>query len=190
MPVLIRCTHMNADETAALARSGAVVGLCPTTEASLGDGVFPLPGFLAAGGRWGVGSDSQVGTAPRDEFRQLETSQRLALGERAVASDEATPHPGRAMLDAALAGGAQASGRPTGVISPGARCDLVELNPDHPALYGREDDALVDAWVFSGQGNPVRTVVVGGRVVVKGGQHVAAREIESGFRAAMRRLLA
>ncbi len=186
---LIHCTHVTAAEGAALARTGAVAGLCPSTEASLGDGTFPLPGFRAAGGHWGVGSDSQVGTAPRDELRQLETSQRLALGERAVATDERSPHPGRAMLDAALRGGARASGRLLGAIAPGMRLDLVELDPGHPALFGRKGDALLDAWVFSGQGNPVRTVVAGGRAVVEGGRHVAARTVEARFRAAMRRLL-
>ena len=186
---LIHCTHVNAAETAALARTGAVAGLCPTTEASLGDGTFPLPGFRAAGGSWGVGSDSQVGTAPRDELRQLEISQRLALGARAVSTDEASPHPGRATLDAALAGGARACGRRIGAFAPGMRLDLVELDPEHPSLFGRHGDALLDAWVFSGQGNPVRTVVVGGRAVVEAGRHVAARAIEAAFRAAMRRLL-
>ena len=187
---LIHATHMTPEETAALAATGAVAGLCPSTEASLGDGIFPLPGFLAAAGRLGIGTDSHVGTSPRDELRQLETSQRLARQERAVATSEAAPHPGRLLLDAALAGGAQASGRRIGAIAPGMRCDLVALDDAHPALLGRAGDALLDAWVFSGQGNPVDTVVVGGVPVVRGGVHAARREAAAGFAAAMRRLLA
>ena len=183
---LIHCTHMTAAETARLAASGAVAGLCPTTEASLGDGIFPLPGYRAAAGRYGIGTDSHVGTSPRDELRQLETSQRLALQERSVATDPEHPHPARVLLEAAWAGGAQASGRALGRIAPGARCDLVELDPEHPALIGRSGDGLLDAWVFSGQGNPVRTVVVGGRRVVEAGRHVRGMEIGEGFRAAMR----
>ncbi|HYZ32754.1 MAG TPA: formimidoylglutamate deiminase, partial [Crenalkalicoccus sp.] len=92
---VIHATHMNPEETEDLAASGAVAGICPSTEASLGDGVFPLRDYLAAGGRFGVGTDSHVGTSPRDELRQLETSQRLALQERAVATTPAQPHPGR-----------------------------------------------------------------------------------------------
>ncbi|WP_431284450.1 formimidoylglutamate deiminase [Humitalea sp. 24SJ18S-53] len=185
---LIHCTHMTPEETRELAASGAVVGLCPSTEASLGDGIFPLPGYRAAGGRFGIGTDSHVGTSPRDELRGLETSQRLALHQRAVATDDDHPHPGRVMLDAAWAAGAQASGRPLGRIAPGARCDLVELDPDHPALIGHAGDALLDAWIFSGQGNPVRTVVVGGKRVVEAGRHTGALEITEGFSRAMRQL--
>ncbi len=187
---LIHATHMDAAEVADLARSGAVAGLCPTTEASLGDGIFALPGYLAAGGRFGLGTDSHVGTSPAMELRQLETSQRLRDHARAVATAEQNPHPGRTLFDAALAGGAQASGRPLGAIAPGMRADLVELDDTHPLLLGRAEDALLDAWVFSGQGNPVRTVVCGGRVVVEAGRHLDAMAIRDGFGAAMRRLMA
>jgi formimidoylglutamate deiminase len=187
---IIHATHMEAPEVEGLARSGAVAGLCPSTEASLGDGTFALPGFLAAGGRFGIGTDSHVGTAPNHELRQLETSQRLRDHARAVATDGENPHPGRALLDAALAGGAQASGRRLGAIAPGMRADLVELDDTHPILLGRSGDALLDAWVFSGTGSPVRTVACGGRVVVEAGRHVGSAEIRDGFTGAMRRLLA
>ena len=187
---LIHATHMDRSETAALAATGAVAGLCPSTEASLGDGSFPLRPWLEAGGRFGIGTDSHVGTSPRDELRQLECSQRLALQERAVATTEASPHPGRLLVEAALAGGAQASGRPLGGIAPGLRCDLVELDADHPSLLGRTEDSLLDAWVFSGQANPLRTTVVGARRVVEAGRHVARLEIGEAFARTMRRLLA
>jgi len=187
---VIHATHMEPGEIEGLAASGAVAGLCPSTEASLGDGIFPLRPWLAAGGHLGIGTDSHVGTSPRDELRQLETSQRLALHERAVATDAAHPHPGRLLLGAALAGGAQASGRPLGAIAPGMRCDLVELDTEHPSLLGHAGDGLLDAWVFCGQSNPVRTVVCGGRRVVEAGRHVARLEIGEGFARTMRRLLA
>jgi len=187
---LIHCTHMTEAEAADLARSGAVAGLCPSTEASLGDGIFGLPAYRAAGGRLGFGTDSHVGTSPRDEMRQLETSQRLSQQQRSVATDEAHPHPARNLLEAAVTGGAQASGRPIAGLAAGQRCDLVTLDPEHPALCGRSGDELLDAWVFSGQGNPVRQVVAGGRIVVREGRHVQAEAIAAGFRAAMRRLAA
>ena len=187
---MVHATHMDAVETRDLAATDAVAGLCPTTEANLGDGVFPLPAWRAAGGQFGIGTDSHVGVSPRDELRQLENSQRLALRARAVAADAMQPHPGRALLDAALAGGAQASGRRLGAIAPGTRCDLVELDPEHPTLLGHEGDALLDAWVFSGQANPVRTVICGGRTMVEAGRHVARPEIGEAFARTMRRLLA
>lgn len=188
--VLIHATHLDDAEVAELGASGAVAGLCPTTEASLGDGIFRLPGYLAVGGRFGIGTDSHVGTAPALELRQLETSQRLRDHARAIASSEGRRHPGRALWEAALAGGAQACGRPIGAIAPGMRGDLVELDDTHPLLLGRAGDALLDAWLFSGQSNPVRTVVCGGRAVVEAGRHIRAMTIRDAFAAAMRRLAA
>ena len=188
--VLIHATHMDERETARLAASGAVAGLCPSTEASLGDGFFALPEYLAADGRFGIGTDSHVGTAVRDELRLVETAQRLKLRARAVAATEAAQHPGRLLFEAALAGGAQASARPIGAIAPGLRCDLVELDPDHPILVGHQGDALLDAWVFSGNANPIRTVIAGGRAVVEAGRHIRALELTENFTRTMRKLLA
>jgi formimidoylglutamate deiminase len=188
--VLIHATHLDDGEVRSLARTGAVAGLCPTTEASLGDGTFRLPEFVVAGGRIGIGTDSHVGTAPAFELRQLETSQRLRHHARAVATGAENPHPGRTLLDAVLAGGAQASGRKLGAIAPGLRADFVELDDTHPLLVGRTGDALLDAWVFSGQGNTVRTTVCGGTVVVEAGRHVRAMAIRDAFTVAMKRLLA
>jgi formimidoylglutamate deiminase len=186
--VLIHATHMTADEVSALAATGAVVGLCPSTEASLGDGVFPLPGYLAAQGRLGFGTDSHVGVCPAAELRQLETSQRLALELRSVATDEARPHPGRGLLERALAGGAQACGVPLGGIAVGLRCDLVELDDDHPTLVGRGGDGLLDAWCFGPADRMVRSVAVGGRVVVEEGRHIHGDRIRQGFARAMKGL--
>jgi formimidoylglutamate deiminase len=185
---LIHATHMTEEEARGLAATGAVAGLCPSTEASLGDGIFPLPVFRAAGGRLGLGTDSHVGVCPAAEIRQVETSQRLALELRSVATDEAHPHPARALLEAALAGGAQAAGVAMGALAPGLRCDLVELDETHPTLIGRAGDGLLDAWAFGPQDRMVRSVAVAGRVVVEGGRHLKEREIGEGFARAMRRL--
>ncbi|MDB5415572.1 MAG: formimidoylglutamate deiminase [Rubritepida sp.] len=186
--VLIHATHMTPAETRELAATGAVAGLCPSTEASLGDGVFPLPDYLAASGALGLGTDSHVGIDPAGEIRQLETSQRLALELRSVATDDARLHPGRGLLERALAGGAQAVGVPLGAIGVGMRCDLVELDDEHPTLVGREGDGLLDAWCFGPQDRMVRSVAVGGRVVVEDGRHIREGTIREGFARTMRKL--
>ncbi|MBX9748794.1 MAG: amidohydrolase family protein, partial [Roseococcus sp.] len=186
--VLIHATHMTPEETRALGATGAVAGLCPSTEASLGDGIFPLPDYLAAEGRLGFGTDSHVGICPAAELRQLETSQRLALELRSVATDEARPHPGRGLLERALAGGAQACGVAMGGIAPGLRCDLVELDDEHPTLTGRGGDAALDAWCFGPADRMVRSVAVGGRVVVESGRHLQEGTIREGFARTMKRL--
>jgi len=185
---LIHCTHLDAAEVAGLAASGAVAGLCPSTEASLGDGIFPLTAHREAGGRIGIGTDSHVGISVRDELRQLETSQRLRDLARALAGDAESPHPGQALFDAALGGGAQASGRRIGALLAGYRADLLVLDPDHPVLAGREGDALLDSWVFSGQDNPIRHVMCGGCWAVRDAHHVREAAIGAAYRAAVRRL--
>jgi formimidoylglutamate deiminase len=179
---------MTAEETRALAATGAVAGLCPSTEASLGDGIFPLPDYLATEGRLGFGTDSHVGICPAAELRQLETSQRLALELRSVATDEARPHPARGLLERALAGGAQACGVAMGGIAPGLRCDLVELDDEHPTLVGRHGDGLLDAWFFGTAYRMVRSVAVGGAVVVEGGRHIREGAIRADFTRTMKRL--
>ncbi|MGQ0663121.1 MAG: formimidoylglutamate deiminase, partial [Pseudomonadota bacterium] len=139
---LVHATQMSAGETEALARSGAVVGLCPSTEANLGDGIFPLPAFLAAGGRFGIGTDSNVATSPVEELRWLEYGQRLARRERNVAARSGEPNVGARLYRLALAGGARACGRRIGAIEAGHRADLVVLDADHPLLVGRAEDTV------------------------------------------------
>src|SRR3546814_662820 len=146
---------MSEAETAALAASGAVAGLCPTTEGNLGDGVFPTRDYLAAGGRLGVGSDSHVSVSPVEELRWLEYDQRLASGSRNVASGFPHGSTARSLYEAALAGGAQAMGVRSGALAVGCRADVVVLDPDHPVLAGRSGDTLLDSWLFSGNRSPV-----------------------------------
>jgi formimidoylglutamate deiminase len=184
----IHATHMDDDETVALARSGAVAGLCPTTEANLGDGIFPAAPFLGAGGTIAIGSDSQVTVSPADDLRQLEYSQRLAHRARNVLAGAPHSSTGRRLLDAVSQGGAQALGQPMGAIEAGNRCDIVVLDPDHPALIGRSGDNAVDSWVFSGGAACVTDVIVGGEIVIRERRHSHEDDILRDFRAAITRL--
>jgi formimidoylglutamate deiminase len=185
---LVHATQMTAEETRALAASGAVAGLCPTTEGNLGDGLFPLTDFLAAGGRFGVGSDSNVATSPVEELRWLEYGQRLVTRKRNVTEKSVGAATGANLLRRALAGGAQALARPIGALAPGKRADIVVLDPDHPALLGRRDDTLLDSWIFSGNANPVRDVMVGGQWVVRDGVHPHEEQAFADYRRAVARL--
>ena len=187
---LIHATHMTSEESASLARSGAVVGLCPTTEANLGDGLFALSDFLQADGRIGVGSDSHVSVSPSSELRLLEYGQRLHHRRRNVAMHGRAASTGAELLRQALRGGAQAAGRRVGALEAGSRADVVVLDPDHPTLTGRSQDDLLDSWVFAEAGSPVRDVLVGGRWVVRDGRHSSSEVVADGYRQAMRRLLA
>ncbi|MCE1237323.1 MAG: formimidoylglutamate deiminase [Hyphomicrobiales bacterium] len=184
---LVHATHVDATEVARIAAAGAVVGLCPITEADLGDGIFPAVEHLAAGGRFGVGSDSNVLISLPQELRLLEQSQRLRdrARNRLALPPRST---GRTMFDSAAEGGAGALGGGGGRIAVGAPADLVALDAEHPALVGRVGDAVLDAWIFAAAGNPVRDVWARGRRVVADGRHVARVEVEAAWRAALARI--
>jgi formimidoylglutamate deiminase len=186
---LVHATHMEEREVARLAESGAVAGLCPTTEANLGDGLFPLRAYLDRGGRLGIGSDSHISVSPVEELRWLEYGQRLVSGERNVAGAPGAST-GRALYEAALAGGAQACGRPIGSLAPGKRADLVVLDGAHPILAGVGPEHTLDAAIFSGNANLVRDVMVGGRWVVRGGRHAEEERIGQDYRRVVTRLVA
>jgi len=185
---LIHCTHMTADETRRLAESGATAGLCPTTEADLGDGLFPLVDYLAANGKFGVGSDSNVGVAPAEELRWLEYGHRLARRRRNLVPAERGQSIGAQLWRAALAGGAQALAQPVGALAPGCRADFLALDRNHPSLAGQRGDGLLDALVFAGGSVAIRHVMVGGRWVIRDGRHPAEERIAENYRAALRRL--
>jgi len=177
---LVHATHMRDDEAARAAATGAVAGLCPTTEANLGDGIFGLPRW--GEGRWGVGSDSHITVDAAEELRMLEYSQRLSTRRRNVAATPREPHVATALTLAAAAGGAAASGRPIGVLAAGARADVVVLDGEHPAIAGLPGPAALDAHVFaSGRARAIASLVVGGRAVVHGGRHPLRDEAASAF---------
>ena len=168
---LVHATHMAPGETAALAASGAVAGLCPITEASLGDGIFDGASFQAHGGRFGVGSDSNVRISLAEELRTLEYSQRLRDRARAVLARPGRST-GRVLFDAAARGGAQAAMRDAGTLAPGRLADLVALDGEAADLAGREGDALLDSFVFAGGDRLVTDLWSAGRHVVREGRHV------------------
>jgi formimidoylglutamate deiminase len=168
---VVHATHMTGVESDALAASGAVAGLAPTTEADLGDGTFPAPRYLAAGGRFAVGSDSNTVVSPFAELRQLEWSQRLATGQRNVLADGSGVRLGASLWLRAARGGAQALAQPVGSIEPGRRADLVVLDERDPALAAQSCDDILDAAIFGPARNPVRDVMAGGRFVVRDGRH-------------------
>lgn len=184
---LIHATHMEADEIEGVASSGALVGLCPTTEANLGDGVFSAAAFLAAGGGFAVGSDSLVRISVAEELRQLETSQRLVEGRRTVLAQRESSN-GRLLFDAACAGGARALRQPTGTLEVGRRADWVELDPNHPRLLCTEGDETLDAWIFAGDARCVRGVWIGGDPLVVEGRHVRRETVCERYREVVRRL--
>lgn len=186
---LIHATQMTHAETLALARSGAVAGLCPITEANLGDGIFDGVHYLEAGGRFGVGSDSNLRISLTGELRLLEYSQRLRDRGRAclATADRST---GRVLYDGVLAGGAQAAGRTSGAIRVGDWADMVALDGDHLTIAGLQGDQILDAWIFAGDDRLVRDVWSAGRHIVQGGQHVRKDAVAARFRTTLARLRA
>ncbi|KLU22468.1 N-formimino-L-glutamate deiminase [Caballeronia mineralivorans PML1(12)] len=169
---LVHATHIDENEMGAMAASRAIAGLCLTTEANLGDGIFPTHGYLADGGRFGLGSDSHIAVDWRSELRLLEYGQRLMRRERNVLASNEQVHVADRLFDAAVLGGASASGRAVGVLEAGRRADFIVLDADHPAIAGHAPDAWLSGVVFGEHGEtPVLDVSVGGKVVVEARRH-------------------
>jgi formimidoylglutamate deiminase len=185
---LVHCTQVTEAEISRLAASRAVTGICPSTEANLGDGIFPLLSYLRQDGRFGVGTDSNVVTSPADELRWLEYVQRLVSRQRNVCEWRDGAATGASLYRRALSGGAQACGRKIGAIAPGFRADLVTLDPDHPALIGRKGETALDSWIFSGNETPVSDVIVGGQHIVRSGRHIAQEAVLAGYKRTVARL--
>ncbi len=184
---LIHITHMTEDETRRLAATGAVAGLCPITESSLGDGIFNGTVWKEADGRLGFGSDSNVRISLTEELRTLEYSQRLRDTARAVLAEKARST-GRVLYEAGLDGGATAAGRETGAIAAGLWADLCAVSLDNPVLAGREGDEMLDSLIFAGHDGLVRDVWAAGRHVVEGGRHRDHDAITAGYLACIARL--
>lgn len=185
---LVHATHLDRAEITALAATGATVGICPSTEANLGDGLFPLRAYLDAGGRFGIGSDSHVGTSPVEELRWLEYGQRLQQRVRICAQD-AQGRVGEALLAHCLqAGGRVARADGGHAWEPGHRADLVLLDAQAAELAVLPPERRIDGWVFNGNRPLVREVMVGGRWVVSEGRHRARERIEARFIEVCRRM--
>ena len=188
---LVHATHMTGEEYDACARSGAVIGLCPTTEANLGDGIFDARRYLDAGGAWGIGSDSHVSISPRAELRLLEYGQRLLHQRRNVLASPAAPVVADRLYLAAVQGGAAATGRPVAGLRAGERADLVIVDQSHPDLAGRSGTQALSAMVFcEHDGRWVRDVFVGGRHVVRDGTHPLEEKARHDYQAVLAALLA
>lgn len=187
---LVHATHLTAGETTRLAESRAVAGLCPTTEANLGDGLFPLADYLDAGGRLGIGSDSHISISPAEELRWLEYGQRLVSRHRNIGARRPGASVGETLWRSALSGGAQASGLPIGELRDGARADLLVLDENSPLLAARDTQSVIDSFLFAGNTPLVRDVMCGGEWVVRDFRHRDEERIAARYRHAVRELAA
>ena len=187
---LIHATHMDGSEVGRLAASGAMVGLCPVTEASLGDGIFPATAWQDAGGRIAIGTDSNVAIGVAEELRQLEYAQRLATRRRNVMASGLGASTGETLFAAAANGGASALDAPAAAIRVGLPADIVVLDPDAACLASADSASFLDGWLFAGDRSTVRDVWVGGRQVVAEGEHRQAAVIKAAYIRRVRRLAA
>ena len=189
---IVHATHVDDGERLALARSDAIVGICPTTEANLGDGLFATGEYLAEGGGLGIGTDSNIEIDPCAELRALEYGQRLRHETRnvLVGPGEAGKHVGRNLWEITVTGGARALRQPVGMLVAGQRADIVVLDGDCDRMVGHARDTAIDAYVFSAGPPAVRDVFVAGRCVVENRRHAREDEIRASYRRAMRELRA
>jgi formimidoylglutamate deiminase len=187
---LVHATHLTGDETLGIARSGATVAICTTTEGNLGDGLFPLRDYLEAGGAWGVGSDSHISVSPVEELRWLEYGQRLATHHRNIAVRAGSSSVGETLVRDVMTSAPASTGHRIGTLGAGEHADYLVLDAEAPQFAGVRAEDAIDRWIFSGNRNLVRDVFVGGDAVVRDGAHRDRVAIAQRYRMAMRELTA
>ena len=186
---LVHATHLDDDEIVRLAKSGAVAGLCPSTEANLGDGIFNAPDYFSQSGCWGIGGDSHVGVDPFRELLVVESAQRLNAARRNILQTPGVDSIGGGLYRQALSGGARALGQNIGAIAVNCRADLLVMNNDDVALAEHSGDTLLDAAIFGPARQPVRDVMAGGAWVVREGHHALEAAAFARYRETLKRLL-
>ncbi|NIY48977.1 formimidoylglutamate deiminase [Cedecea colo] len=185
---LIHATHLTQQETVKIAASGAVAGLCLTTEANLGDGIFPGQHYLACNGVWGIGSDSHISVSVTEDLRWFEYGQRLHAQRRNRLYTPGEPHIGNVLYKGALRGGAQALGQNIGQLSVGYRADLLVLDERDPFIASAQDEMLLNRWIFACASSPIRAVMTGGRWVIEDGHHSQQEKITLEFTQVLKQL--
>lgn len=178
---LIHATHINEQERQGIIASKAIAGICPTTEANLGDGIFPTTEFLAEQGTFAIGSDSHISVNPIEELRWLEYAQRLIKQQRAILATSEQASVGRNLWQQAAKGGAQSTNANTGELAIGKQADLLVLDDKHTRLFANTNQHILDSVIFASQQSPVRDVMVNGKWVVKEGKHNQESEISACF---------
>lgn len=186
---LVHATHLTGSEIKQLAESGGVVGICPLTEANLGDGIFPTAEYLRLGGKFAIGSDSHIGINVAEELRLLEYGQRLSRNQRAVLVEDNCSSVGQYLYRKASKDGAHAIGQNVGEIAVGKRADLVTLNSEHPSLLCKQDSFLLDASIFACSELPVKDVYVAGKLVIESGRHKLDSELLKNYKSVLTRIV-
>ena len=185
---LIHATHINEQEQQGIVASKAIAGICPTTEANLGDGIFPTTEFLALNGTFAIGSDSHISVNPIEELRWLEYAQRLTKQQRAILAAPDTASVGQNLWHKAATGGAQSTNSNTGVLSVGKQADLLVLDEKQTSLFANKNSHLLDSVIFASQKNTVKDVMVNGHWVVQNGEHAQEQSSAENFAKLLTRL--
>ncbi|WP_253283052.1 formimidoylglutamate deiminase, partial [Cedecea davisae] len=185
---LIHATHITGSETKLIAESGAVAGLCLTTEANLGDGIFPGQAYLHQGGNWGIGSDSHISVSVSEDLRWFEYGQRLNNRRRNLLHLANEPYVGNVLYQGALRGGKMALGQNIGELAVGGRADLLVLDGGDPFLATAQDSELLNRWIFACAANPIKDVMTGGSWVIRDGRHAKDEEIKADFTRVLKQL--
>jgi len=187
---LIHATHINEQERQGIINSGAIAGICPTTEANLGDGIFPTTEFLQEQGTFAIGSDSHISVNPIEELRWLEYAQRLIKQQRAILADQQQLSVGQNLWQRAAEGGAQSTHSNTGTLALGKQADLLVLDAHKIQLFAHSEQHLLDSMLFASQQNPVQDVMVNGQWVIKNGQHSLQASSANNFAHLLKKLSA
>ncbi len=187
---LIHATHLDESERKGIIAKEAIAGICPTTEANLGDGIFPTTEFMAENGTIAIGSDSHISVNPIEELRWLEYAQRLIRQQRAILATKEQASVGQNLWQQAAIGGAQSTNSNTGCLAIGKQADLVVLDSNKTQLFANANQHLLDSVIFASQQSPVSDVMVNGQWKIKNQQHTEQAQTSEKFALLLKKLSA
>lgn len=179
---IVHATHLDDHEVTALAQSNATVVLCPGTEGNLGDGIFRMKDYVAAGGRWCIGTDSHITLDPLAEFRMIDYRQRLITNRRNTFEGDAASY----MLETSLFNGRRAMGiQSNEYFSVGSSFDAVIFDAAHPLTSNSGDAERLSVICYASGSESRLGTMRSGKWIVKNGKHFRP-EIASDYKRVMK----
>lgn len=179
---LVHATHLNNNEVIGIAKSGAHVVLCPTTEGNLGDGLFKLHDFKKYGGNWSIGTDSHIGINPLEELRMLDYGQRVTSHKRTSFWQTAKGDVGFNALKMWWQSGRKAMGLSNNsFFEIGQPFDAAIVDATTPLMSTTTFKNLCNTIVYTQDASAILGTISNGKWIVKNGKHLNHQNIVSNF---------
>ncbi len=160
--VMAHAIHLTSEDIELIAKRGAGVAHNPVCNMKLASGVAPVPEFIEAGVKLGLGTDGVASNNNLDMFSEMNTAALL----HKINSNDPTVVDAKSVIEMATIGGAKVLGfdEKIGSIEVGKKADLILLELNKPHAYPLFN--VYSQIVYSLKSSDVETVIINGKVVM------------------------